>query len=109
MILSNPPYIDPDDPHLRQGDVRFEPLSALTAERKGMADIDKIAAAARQYLRPGGWLLLEHGYDQAEAVRQLLRQLGYAQVFSARDYGDNERVSGGRWYDCAAPRGEDAQ
>lgn len=109
MIVSNPPYIDPDDPHLQQGDVRFEPLSALTAERKGMADIEQIAAAARQYLSPQGWLLLEHGYDQAQAVRRLLQQLGYAQVFSARDYGGNDRVSGGCWPGDTVLRGDNAQ
>jgi len=97
MIVSNPPYIDPDDPHLRQGDVRFEPLTALTAEHKGMADIERIAADARDCLKTGGWLLLEHGYDQAAQVRQLLNQLGYEQVFTADDYGGNDRVSGGRW------------
>lgn len=95
MILSNPPYIDPQDPHLQQGDVRFEPLTALTAERKGMADIEQIAADACDYLRPGGWLLLEHGYDQADAVRRELQRLGYVEVFTARDYGGNDRVSGG--------------
>lgn len=96
MIVSNPPYIDPHDPHLKRGDVRFEPLTALTAEHKGMADIECIAADARDWLRAGGWLLLEHGYDQAGPVRQLLSRLGYEQVFTAGDYGGNDRVSGGR-------------
>lgn len=95
MIVSNPPYIDPNDPHLQQGDVRFEPLTALTAERKGMADIEHIAQDARTCLRPGGWLLLEHGYDQAEQVRNLLLMMGYQQVFSASDLGGNDRISGG--------------
>lgn len=106
MIVSNPPYIDPDDAHLQQGDVRFEPRSALVAERRGLADIEQIAACARQYLRSGGWLLLEHGYDQAVAVRSWLTALGYDRVFSVQDYGGNDRVSGGCW---AGPRGEDAQ
>lgn len=97
MILSNPPYIDPEDPHLQQGDVRFEPLSALTAEDKGLADIRIIADQARDFLRPGGWLLFEHGYDQGEAVRDLLCQLGYAQVRTQRDLGDNDRVTLGCW------------
>jgi len=106
MILSNPPYIDPEDPHLQQGDVRFEPLSALVAEHRGLADIEQIAVCVRQHLRADGWLLLEHGYDQAAAVRTLLTELGYEQVFSVQDYGGNDRVSGGCW---PGPRGEDAQ
>jgi len=106
MILSNPPYIDPDDPHLQQGDVRFEPLSALVAEHRGLADIEQIADCARRHLLSGGWLLLEHGYDQAAAVRSRLTALGYARVFSVQDYGGNDRVSGGCW---PGPRGEDAQ
>lgn len=100
MIVSNPPYIDPEDPHLRQGDVRFEPLSALTAEDKGMADIRTIAEQARALLQPGGWLLFEHGYEQGEAVRDLLQQLGYAQVCTRRDLGDNDRVTQGCWPGC---------
>ncbi len=100
MIVSNPPYIDPEDPHLDQGDVRFEPLSALTAEDKGMADIRAIAEQAKAHLKPGGWLLFEHGYDQGEAVRDLLRQLGYAQVCTQRDLGDNDRVTLGCWPGC---------
>ncbi|GAA0792499.1 peptide chain release factor N(5)-glutamine methyltransferase [Marinobacterium sediminicola] len=97
MIVSNPPYIDPDDPHLDQGDVRFEPLSALTAEEKGMADIRTIAEQARALLQPGGWLLFEHGYDQGELVRHLLQALGYVQVCTHRDLGDNDRVTLGYW------------
>ncbi|GAA0695096.1 peptide chain release factor N(5)-glutamine methyltransferase [Marinobacterium maritimum] len=97
MIVSNPPYIDPEDPHLSQGDVRFEPLSALTAEDKGMADIRSIAEQAKAHLKSGGWLLFEHGYDQGETVRDLLRQLGYAQVRTQRDLGDNDRVTLGCW------------
>jgi release factor glutamine methyltransferase len=110
LIVSNPPYIDPEDPHLKRGDLRFEPLSALIAARNGMAALEQIAAQARRHLRPGGWLLLEHGYDQAEAVRRLLQRLGYLQPFSARDYGGHERVSGGVW--PGRPhrlRGEDAE
>ncbi len=97
MIVSNPPYIDPEDPHLSQGDVRFEPLSALTAEEKGMADLRTIAEQAKTHLKPGGWLLFEHGYDQGEAVRDLLQTLGYAQVCTQRDLGDNDRVTLGCW------------
>lgn len=97
MIVSNPPYIDPGDPHLNQGDVRFEPLSALTAEDKGLADICAIAGQAPAFLQAGGWLLFEHGYDQGEAVRNLLQQLGYTQVWTQQDLGGNDRVTLGRW------------
>lgn len=96
MIVSNPPYIDGTDPHLHEGDVRFEPRSALVAEEQGLADIRLIVTQAPAHLVPGGWLLLEHGWDQGEAVRQLLLQQGYVQVKTVRDYGDNERVTLGR-------------
>ncbi|WP_270807836.1 peptide chain release factor N(5)-glutamine methyltransferase [Aeromonas sp. QDB25] len=96
MIVSNPPYIDGTDPHLHEGDVRFEPRSALVAEELGLADIRLIVTQAPAHLVPGGWLLLEHGWDQGEAVRQLLLQQGYVQVETVRDYGDNERVTLGR-------------
>ena len=96
MIVSNPPYIDGTDPHLHEGDVRFEPRSALVAEEQGLADIRLIVTQAPDHLVPGGWLLLEHGWDQGEAVRQLLLQQGYVQVETVRDYGDNERVTLGR-------------
>ncbi|MCW0505088.1 peptide chain release factor N(5)-glutamine methyltransferase [Aeromonas piscicola] len=96
MIVSNPPYIDGADPHLAEGDVRFEPRSALVADEQGLADIRRIVAGAPAHLLPGGWLLLEHGWQQGEAVRQLLLQHGYSQVETVRDYGDNERVTLGR-------------
>ncbi|MBE9398126.1 peptide chain release factor N(5)-glutamine methyltransferase [Pontibacterium sp. N1Y112] len=97
MIVSNPPYIDPQDPHLQQGDVRFEPLSALIADKQGMADIEKIASDAREYLNRGGWLLFEHGYDQGQRVRALLEQLGYDDVATIQDLGDRDRVTLGCW------------
>ncbi|MCX7132975.1 peptide chain release factor N(5)-glutamine methyltransferase [Aeromonas sp.] len=96
MIVSNPPYIDGADLHLAEGDVRFEPRSALVADEQGLADIRLIVAGAPAHLLPGGWLLLEHGWQQGEAVRQLLLQHGYSQVETVRDYGDNERVTLGR-------------
>lgn len=98
LIVSNPPYIDPDDEHLAQGDVRFEPLSALVADEQGLADLRQIVAQSPDYLQAGGWLLLEHGWQQGEAVRNLLSQQGYQGVATLRDYGDNERVTLGCWH-----------
>ncbi len=97
MIVSNPPYIDPQDPHLQQGDVRFEPLSALIADDQGMADIDQIASQARNYLKEGGWLMFEHGYDQGAAARELLNTRGYQSVETVQDLGMRDRVTMGRW------------
>lgn len=96
LILSNPPYIAEHDPHLQQGDVRFEPLSALVSGPDGLADIRSIIAQAAAYLISPGWLLLEHGYDQASAVRALLEQAGFVEVRSQRDLAGHERVSLGR-------------
>ncbi|QLH67930.1 peptide chain release factor N(5)-glutamine methyltransferase [Aeromonas veronii] len=93
VIVSNPPYIDGADPHLEQGDVRFEPRSALVADDAGLADIRHIVAHAPAHLHREGWLLLEHGWDQGMAVRQLLQDLGYRSVTTVRDYGDNDRVT----------------
>ena len=97
LILSNPPYICADDHHLGQGDVRFEPSSALVAGSDGLDDIRAIIRAAPQYLLEGGWLLLEHGFDQAEDVRRLLCDGGFAEVDSQRDLGGHERISLGRF------------
>lgn len=96
LIVSNPPYIEAGDRHLQQGDLRFEPDSALVAGNFGMAAIETIAVGARDYLFAGAWLLLEHGYDQAERVRQLLLLTGYHEVQSWQDLGGNDRVTGGR-------------
>ena len=95
-ILSNPPYIAEGDPHLQQGDLRFEPLSALASGRDGLEDICRIIVDARDHLHKGGWLLLEHGYDQAETVRVLLEDAGFTNVRSWTDLADIERVSGGQ-------------
>ncbi len=95
-IVTNPPYVAPGDPHLLQGDVRHEPVGALVAESKGLADIKEIVAQSRQHLRPGGVLLLEHGYDQAEAVRELLIKTGYAQPETWRDLAGIERATGAK-------------
>ncbi|MGG2399325.1 peptide chain release factor N(5)-glutamine methyltransferase [Pseudomonas sp. SH1-B] len=97
LILSNPPYIRSDDQHLAEGDVRFEPSSALVAGYDGLDDIRAIIQAAPQHLLAGGWLLLEHGFDQAEAVRGLLRDGGFAEVVSQRDLAGHERISLGRF------------
>lgn len=97
LIVSNPPYIEKDDPHLSQGDVRFEPVSALVAEEKGLADIRYIAEQARGYLADQGWLLFEHGFEQGEAVRQLLLSLGYCHVTTEQDYAGNDRVTLGQF------------
>jgi release factor glutamine methyltransferase len=95
LIVSNPPYIAATDTHLTQGDLRFEPCSALVSGMGGLGDIHRIVAGAKAHLNDEGWLLLEHGYDQAEQVRALLRQAGFSEVFSARDLAGIERVTGG--------------
>jgi release factor glutamine methyltransferase len=97
LIASNPPYIDAADPHLAQGDVRFEPSSALVAQQHGLADLSAIVQQAPQYLLPQGWLLLEHGWQQGESVRALLQAAGFISIATRRDYGDNDRVTFGQW------------
>ena len=96
MIVSNPPYIASGDVHLSEGDLRFEPVSALTDHADGLSALRKIIAGAGTHLAPGGWLLMEHGYDQAAQVRELLAEHGYAQVQSWRDLAGIERVSQGQ-------------
>lgn len=95
-IVSNPPYIDEQDPHLAEGDVRFEPRSALVAAEQGLADLAWIIDQARAFLLPDGWLLLEHGWQQGEQVRALFAKNGYQDVETTRDYGGNERLTAGR-------------
>lgn len=97
LIVSNPPYIDPDDEHLARGDVRFEPRSALVAEQRGLADLTTIIQQSTQRLVAGGWLLLEHGYDQGEAVRALMDEAGFAQVRTEPDLGGNHRATLGQF------------
>ncbi|EBA01147.1 peptide chain release factor N(5)-glutamine methyltransferase [Marinobacter sp. ELB17] len=96
LIVSNPPYIANTDHHLSEGDVRFEPASALVSGADGLDDIRHIVAAAPSWLNAGGWLLLEHGYDQAQAVQGLLHQQGFDQVHSRQDYGRNDRMTLGQ-------------
>lgn len=99
LVVANPPYIDAHDPHLALGDVRFEPRSALVAGEAGLADLRHLVRGARAHLAPEGWLLLEHGYQQAAAVREALREAGFSDVTSIADLGGHERVSLG----CHAP------
>lgn len=96
-IVSNPPYIAADDPHLRLGDLRFEPRGALVAEQNGLADLHRIISGAPQFLKSGGRILVEHGWQQHQPVQQRLVAVGFDEVFTARDYADHPRISGGRW------------
>lgn len=93
LIASNPPYIDAADPHLGEGDVRFEPRSALVAGREGLADIELIARQGIGYLSPGGWLIVEHGWQQATAVREIFAAAGLRNIESRRDYSGWERIT----------------
>ena len=97
LIVSNPPYIAAGDHHLQQGDLRFEPPQALAAGPDGLDDLRIIIGGAPAHLNPGGWLLLEHGYDQEAPVQALLRDAGFADVFTRRDLAGQPRVSGGQW------------
>jgi release factor glutamine methyltransferase len=96
LIVSNPPYICADDPHLLDGDVRFEPITALASGVDGLDDIRLLIAGAGGYLEPGGWLLLEHGYDQGEAVCALLHEAGFQSVDDLSDLQGHGRVAQGR-------------
>ena len=96
LVVSNPPYIAPEDPHLAQGDVRCEPAGALVADQQGYAALFRVIDEAYRVLAPGGWLLLEHGYEQAETVQQRLRETGFVGVQSWPDLAGIPRVSGGR-------------
>ncbi|MFM2085641.1 MAG: hypothetical protein RLZZ237_510 [Pseudomonadota bacterium] len=96
LIVSNPPYIASGDQHLAEGDLRFEPVGALTDHADGLSALRTIVAGSSRHLTAGGWLLMEHGYDQAESVRQLLSDAGYAEAQSWCDLAGIERVSGAR-------------
>lgn len=95
LLVSNPPYVDGTDLHLQRGDVRFEPRSALVASDAGLADLAGLAAGAPGHLKAGGWLLLEHGFDQAEAVRALFASAGFGQITTRCDLAGLERITGG--------------
>lgn len=97
LIVSNPPYIEAGDAHLGQGDLRFEPASALASGVDGLDDIRRIVAQARKHLAPGGALLMEHGWKQGPAVRAILEDAGYRDVFTEQDLEQRDRVSGGTW------------
>lgn len=93
VIISNPPYICEGDQHLKQGDVRFEPLSALVADEQGLSDLQAIINGAQIYLKPNGWLLLEHGFEQGAAVQEMILNAGYEGVATHTDLAGKERVS----------------
>ncbi len=94
VIVSNPPYIDEQDQHLI--DLMYEPMSALTAKNNGLADLEVIIVQAPQWLTANGWLLVEHGFDQALVVQKLIVQAGFSDVNTVKDYGGNDRVTMGR-------------
>ena len=96
IIVSNPPYIEETDPHLQQGDVRFEPSSALSAKQNGLADIINIVKQAKNFLHPTGWLLIEHGYNQAEQVQTIFQQSGYNEIETRKDYNQQPRITFGK-------------
>jgi release factor glutamine methyltransferase len=99
-ILSNPPYIEKNDPHLQRGDVRFEPVHALISEENGLADIHHIISNSPSFLTPSGWLMLEHGYQQGEQVRQLFAAFSYSEIETLRDLAGHERITKGRKKDA---------
>ncbi len=95
LLVANPPYIDEGDSHLQLGDVRFEPRSALVAAGAGLADLSQLVAGAVAHLFGGGWILLEHGYQQGAAVRSLLQDAGFVEISTRRDLAGQERITGG--------------
>jgi release factor glutamine methyltransferase len=97
LIVSNPPYIPDQDPHLLQGDVRFEPLTALASGADGLDDIRLIISQAGQYCLPQAWLMIEHGFDQGEVIRVLFAEAGFIHVETVQDLEQRDRVSVGQW------------
>ncbi len=93
VIVSNPPYIDENDHHLNEGDVKFEPKTALVAPDNGLADIKVIARNALSFLNPGGFLYIEHGFEQSHAVQTILTDLAYSNIQTVKDYNNNDRVT----------------
>jgi release factor glutamine methyltransferase len=96
VIASNPPYIELNDEHLSQGDLRFEPISALASGQDGLDDIRLIIKGAKNHLNPNGWLMIEHGWNQAEAIRQLFEQAGFVKISTEQDLGKRDRVTLGK-------------
>lgn len=96
MIVSNPPYIAPDDPHLAAPELQREPASALVSEQRGLADLEIIVRGGRRHLHPGGWLLVEHGHDQGSAVADMFHEAGFAPVGSGLDLEGRTRVTLGQ-------------
>ncbi|HDS1216381.1 TPA: peptide chain release factor N(5)-glutamine methyltransferase [Stenotrophomonas maltophilia] len=96
LIASNPPYIASDDPHLEQGDLRFEPSTALASGMDGLDDIRRIVDGGQAHLRPGGWLLIEHGWDQGAAIRALFEATGFVEVQTVQDLEQRDRITLGR-------------
>jgi len=97
LIVTNPPYIESSDIHLNQGDVRFEPLSALVADDFGMSDIKQIITQSRDYLLSSGYLLIEHGFEQGEAVRHFFKKMAFVNIKTVKDLGNNDRVTFAQW------------
>ena len=97
LVLSNPPYIDAADPHLKQGDIRFEPENALIAKQNGLQDINEIVETARHHLLPGGYLLIEHGYNQKQEVQSILQKSNYTNINNYCDLAGQPRVTSGKW------------
>ncbi len=98
LVISNPPYIAANDPHLQQGDLRFEPHSALVADENGLKDISVIAESACKHLKEGGFLLIEHGYNQQPQVQAIFESFDYANIQTHSDLGGNPRVTVGQWH-----------
>ncbi|MCB5190691.1 peptide chain release factor N(5)-glutamine methyltransferase [Methylobacillus arboreus] len=96
LIVSNPPYIEAADPHLRQGDLRFEPVTALASGEDGLDDIRRIAAQAALHLAPSGWLMFEHGYNQGSAVRSILQRHAFKNIYTQQDLAGHDRVTLGQ-------------
>lgn len=104
LIIANPPYIDPQSPYLTQGDLRFEPRDALSADLQGMADLIHLIKQAPHHLTIGGALLLEHGHDQGEICREWLRRSGFSGISTRQDLASLDRLTGGTWHN-APPSG----
>lgn len=96
VILSNPPYIEENDAHLSQGDLRFEPISALSSGEDGLNDIRQIIENSLVHLQPQGWLMLEHGFNQADKVADLMANTGFVSIETIKDFGGNNRVTIGK-------------